>query len=499
MNKTYPINISGIVFYIDEDAFLILEDYLNSLKEHYLKTEDGAEIISDIESRIAELFSQKISTSKQIISKSEVEEVINKLGKVEDFEEDSNSSTKTENKTKDHTFKRSHRKFYRDADDGIVAGVTSGLAHYFGIDVVFVRILFLLLIIGGTVGFWIYIVLWIVSPYARTTAEKLEMKGEPVNLSNMEKKIREEFENVKASFKDQNTSQKIKSFANGLANLITQIILGVLSILKSIFGFSFLLIGVILLSLIASFFIFDSSIISITNEHWVSLPIDEILVHFTNEKQSNILLLSLAGIIIIPIISLIYSGIRLLLAYKTKNKSFGVISFILLLFASIILALSIADIAGEFKVRKTISKTIDIEPNGDIFLQVNDNSLGIDPDKISFSDDENEFIITKTGLFIKVENEIYESTDSLFHLKIKKSSNGKNKQQAKVYLENIDYNIEFRNDTLFLDYYLTIDDKFRAQEIEIQIFKPKGTKINTNMSEFIDNGYYDDFFEEAND
>lgn len=489
MNKTYPINISGIVFYINEDAYSLLENYLNTIKQYYLKTEDGAEIISDIESRIAELFSEKVSSSKQVITKQEVEEIIQKLGRPEDFDENTESG---EPESRKYSSSKPNKKFYRDTDDGILAGVASGLSHYFGIDVIFIRILFIMLIIGGTIGFWVYIILWIVSPEAKSAVEKLEMKGESINLSNLEKKVREEFENVKASFKDKNASQKLNTFVGKVVSLLSQIVLAIFSLLKSIFGFTFLLIGVTLLSVIASFFIFDSTIISITNEHWVSLPIQDVLLHFADEKQSLVLLLSLAGIIIIPVISLIYSGIKLLFGYKTKNKSFGIISFILLLFSAIIFALSIGDLVSEFKVRKAISKTIDTEAQKQMFLKVTDNSLLLDSDKITFSDHDNEVIITSDRIFLKAENEIHESNDSLFHIKVRKASNGTNKQEAKQYLDNINYNVKIKNDTVYLDYYLIIDERFRGQEVEIQIFKPKGSTILTNMEDFMDDSDYED-------
>ncbi len=481
MNKTYPINISGIVFYINEDAYRLLENYLNTIKQYYLKTEDGAEIISDIESRIAELFSEKVSSSKQIITKQEVEEVIQKLGRPEDFdEEESDNEPKFNNPSS-----KPNKKFYRDTDEGVIAGIAAGLSHYFGVDVVFVRILFILLVIGGTIGFWVYLILWIISPEAKSTIEKLEMKGEPVNLSNMEKKIREEFENVKTSFKDKKTSQKVNTFFGKFFSLIKQIILGIFSILKSIFGFSFLLIGVVLLSIIASYFIFDSTIISLVNNQWTRLPIQDILTHFTNEKQSSTLLISLLGIIIIPVVSLTYAGIKLIFRFKFQSKAFGIISFILFLFSAIIFSLSIADIAKEYKVRKSKSYTIDTQQDTQLFIKIKNNGPSLLNDNIFFTDYDNDVIITKEEMFVKIETEIYESTDSVFHIKVKKSSIGKNKQDAKVNIEKINFNIDIQNDSLFLDLYSVTKDKYKGEEVEIQIFRPKDGKILIQKEEFI--------------
>lgn len=489
MNKTHPINISGIIFYINDDAYEILEQYLNELKQHYLKTEDGTEIIADIESRIAELFSEKITESKQVITKSEVERIISILGKLNDIEDEnfefSDSDTNPQSKK---TAK--NRKFYRDANDGILAGVASGLSHYFGIDVIFIRILFILLVLGGTVGFWVYVILWIVSPYARTSAERLEMRGEPVNLSNLEKTIKEEFENVKESFQNKNVAKRVNTFLGRFIHLIFQIIIGVFAALKYIFGSIFLVVGVILISLLTSFFIFDSTIISINNEQWVSLPLQEILVHFISTDQSEIILLSFAGFIGIPIISLIYSGIKLLFGFTIKNKAFGVTTFVLWIFSAIILAIGILNIAKEFQVNKQRAQTINInEVYKQIYIKVNDNSSTLNSDEILFEDNTGEVIITKKQLYIKSEFEVWESKDSLFHIKIKKHALGKNKHDASRNIENISYNIRSLNDTLYLDYYANINNRFRGQEVEIQVFKPKGTIINSNMKDFIEHDY----------
>lgn len=475
MNKTYPINISGIIFYIDEDAFAILDNYLNSLKAHYLKTEDGAEIIQDIESRIAELFSEKVDQSKQVISRLEVDEVIGKLGRVEDIDEDSDEPEhQNSNHSTNGNFKR---KYYRDSDDGMIAGVATGLAHYFGVDVIFIRILFLLLIIGGTLGLWIYAILWIISPAAKTTTEKLEMKGEPINISNLEKKVKEEYENVKNSITNKKPGQKVKYIITKIFSLIAQILKGIFSILKGIFGFTFLVIGVVFLSVIASYFIFDSTLLSLSNNGWFGIPIQEILIHFADEKQSQILLISFFFIIIIPIISLTYQGVKLLFNFKSNNKAFGIIALVLFLFSAIIFGLSLSDIAKKFRSEKSVTNNIGLAHQSSLNVRIIDNSLNIDSDKICFEDHSEEFIITAKQILVKAELEVKESKDSLIHIEFYKTSRGSNKQEAMKQLDRIDYNYEFKNDTLVLDHYLIIEDEFRGQEVEVHISLPENCKI----------------------
>lgn len=194
MRKTVTVNIAGLVFYIDDDAFAALNKYLNSVRSEFKSMEGGNEIYEDIESRIAELFNERLGNNRQVITLKEVEEVIEILGQPGDFFDDSETGS----------FHPPHarptKRLYRDTDNRIVAGVCSGLAAYWSMDPTLVRLVFVILAIFGMAGVLIYLILWLVLPEARTVAQKLEMRGEPVNLSNIGAFFREEFENVKRSF-----------------------------------------------------------------------------------------------------------------------------------------------------------------------------------------------------------------------------------------------------------------------------------------------------------
>ena len=195
MKKTITVNIGSMVFYIDDDAYEILRIYLNSVREEFRTMEGGNEIYEDIETRIAELFNEKLGNNRQVISMQEVEEVIATLGQPEDFS-DTSGKQKTANAPG-----RSGKRMYRDPDNAMIGGVCSGLAAYWRVDPTIVRLIFVILAIFGMAGVLIYLILWILLPEAKTVAQKLEMRGEPVNLSSIGAFFREEFENVKNSFK----------------------------------------------------------------------------------------------------------------------------------------------------------------------------------------------------------------------------------------------------------------------------------------------------------
>ncbi len=190
MKKTVNINLNGISFTLDEDAYQALEEYLNSIKTHFKNKEGGSEIIRDIEARIAELFQQETGAGKQILSIDDVNKVKAQLGKPSDFDD-----TEEEN-THEAGYAGSYKRLYRDPKDRIIGGVCSGLGAYFHIDPVWVRIIFVIATISG-ISPLVYLILWIIMPPARTASERLEMRGEPVNISNIEKIIREEFNGIR--------------------------------------------------------------------------------------------------------------------------------------------------------------------------------------------------------------------------------------------------------------------------------------------------------------
>ena len=190
MNKTTSINLGGFFFHIDEDAYNRLNNYLQAVKRS-LSPEGREEIIKDIENRIAELFQEKLGTNKQVIGLLEVEEIITIMGQPEDYKiEDEQASSSTDN-----TFEYPYnsKKLYRDKDNALVGGVLSGLGHYLGVDPLWLRIIMVILLFGFGTGFFVYIILWILIREAITTTQKLEMKGQPINISNIEKKVKEGF------------------------------------------------------------------------------------------------------------------------------------------------------------------------------------------------------------------------------------------------------------------------------------------------------------------
>jgi len=199
MKKTVSVNLGGFVFNIDEDAYKELQVYLSLIESHFAHDHGRQEIIDDIEARIAELFRAKTGTGKQVINIEDVQEVIKTLGKPEEMGEGESSEYEQE---EPYTASyRTYRRIYRDPDNRIIGGVCSGLAAYWHFDPLILRIIFIVAFLGFGVGLFIYLILWIVIPEAKTVAQKLEMRGEPVTASNIGKAVRDEFNNFRKNMK----------------------------------------------------------------------------------------------------------------------------------------------------------------------------------------------------------------------------------------------------------------------------------------------------------
>ncbi|HEX7492613.1 MAG TPA: PspC domain-containing protein [Bacteroidales bacterium] len=194
MKITVSINLGGYSFNIDEDAYAELKRYLRNLELHFAGEESSAEILSDIETRMAELFRTKLTNYKQVINIEDVNQVISVLGTPEDISDNEGPTAR------DKFSSPGYHRMYRDTDHRAIGGVCAGISAYWNIELWLVRLIFFVLAMMG-IGILIYIILYIVLPEARTTAEKIAMKGNPVNIHNIKDSVKQEFETVRKNMK----------------------------------------------------------------------------------------------------------------------------------------------------------------------------------------------------------------------------------------------------------------------------------------------------------
>lgn len=261
MKKTLTINLANTVYHIDEDAYQILQTYFEKLKAHFSTEQDVDEIMADIEARFSELFNERLRYGMQVITQKEVQETIGIMGNPSDFEsspeekgttpQDNNDDTKDQ---PENTPRRKSKRLYRDIENAYLGGVAAGISQYLNIDVVFVRLFFVLLILLGYGSpFIVYIILWIVIPEARTSAQKLEMRGEEPTIENIKKFVKDNVERVAEKAEKELHKARTRNFFQKAGDGLVEITKAGAKVIMALIGGIFGLLGIaVLLMLIAA-------------------------------------------------------------------------------------------------------------------------------------------------------------------------------------------------------------------------------------------------------
>ncbi|MFD2727245.1 PspC domain-containing protein [Hyunsoonleella rubra] len=520
MNKTVNINLAGIFFHIDEDAYLKLQRYLEAIKRSFTDSQGRSEIIADIEARIAELFSERVKNEKEVIRIKEVDEVIAIMGQPEDYLVD-DEIFEDEPQATSYSHRPS-RKLFRDTDNSYIGGVSSGLAHYFGIDAIWIRLAWILLVAGAGTGVLLYILLWILVPEAKTTAEKIMMTGEPVNISNIEKKIKDGFDSVTETVGDvaknvsdsvSNAAKKvdvkkgannIKSTSRGFFEALGDVIMFLFKVFAKLVGVLLIFIGATtLIALIVAF-------LSVGLSEAVNIPGFDI-VDAANAANTPVWMVSLLLFFAfgIPFFFLFYLGLKILI---NNLKSIGNIAkFSLLgLWLMAVIGLVVVGVkqASEhaFDANITQKEQLNITANDTISVRMvgndrynNSNSDYLHRNPHSFKlvhDDNDEKMIYASDVRLIVRS----TKDSLASLSIEKNAEGSEYKIAKERAEQINYNYVLVGNELQLDAFLTTDfkNKFRDQEVELILYLPEGSTLyadNNTYSFHRNPSYFNDILD----
>ncbi|MCF6295114.1 MAG: PspC domain-containing protein [Flavobacteriaceae bacterium] len=504
MNKTVNINLAGIFFHIDENAYSKLQRYLEAIKRSFTDSQGRSEILLDIEARIAELFNERIKNEKQVISIKEVEEVITIMGQPEDYIVDEEIF---EDEPQPRQSSQSTRKLFRDTDNAYIGGVSSGLGHYFDVDPLWIRLAWVLLFVFGGAGFLIYILLWILMPTAKTTAEKLSMSGKPVNITNIEQKVKEGFSSVKESLDEvadkvkqkdfSKVGDKVQSTSKSFFDALGNIIMFFFKVFAKFIGIILIITGIsTLITLVIAFF--TVGIADVINIPGVDM------VGFFNSSGVPIWLISLLLIfaIGIPFFFLFYLGLKILI---NNLKSIGNIAKYTLtgLWIFSIIALSIIGVREglSYQDKASFIKTDTIESlssNDTIVLRMVQNDFYSNSFRRSY---RFEKIYNKNGEKILMSQSVRlivrSTTDSVVKIKVEKIARGIEYNKAKQRAENIIYNYKVEDNNIMLDNYFTIDrkDKIKNQHVKVTVYLPESSVLyadsNTYNYHSNDSRYFD--------
>lgn len=559
MVRNISINISGIIFHIEEDGYERLKKYLDSINRYFSSFEDSAEILADIESRIAEIFLSKLSEGKQVITAEDVNALISTMGSVSDFRaaeadegagDRAESSDDTGSKTSEErggsayqapkqlvrdekrkilggvcagiahyanvdpvwirllfaltttfygiTFliytilwvampgsydieePADNKKMFRDPEKKVLAGVSGGVAAYFGIDITVVRILFIVFTFLGGIGFMVYIVLWVILPEAHTLTDRMQMQGEPVTLSNIESNIKKGLDLKEGA--DESTLTKILLFPfrviafliTGLAKILTplvEVIRVAIGIVAAAMGVGFIFVVVVSAGAILGLITFPAYW-DMVNTHAFDFPIESI-----REIVPAWVGLTACMVAIIPGILMFLLGFSIIARRNVITQTVGWTLFVLFFAGIGLLSYGGARIALKFRTEATYKSERTFSLDGKTaILKVREPGYD-DGDYNDYAD------------YDRVELRLRGYDGELFKLEEHYEAHGTNRQDALANARMVTYNVTQEDSILVFDPNLRFKDDavFRAQELNLYLYIPYNHPfvMDEEMSRFI--------------
>jgi phage shock protein PspC (stress-responsive transcriptional regulator) len=547
MKKNISINISGIIFHIEEDGYENLRKYLDSINKYFSSFEDSSEIMADIESRIAEIFLTKLNEGKQIVTVDDVNSLITTMGSVSDFkaaEEQTEQATGYDaGKSAQETQKKYSppkqllrdqkrkilggvcsglgsylnvdpvwirllfaltvfaygitfiayiimwivvpgsydldepevsKKMFRDPERKVISGVSGGVASFIGIDIIAVRVLFIIFTIAGGFGFLIYIVLWVVLPEAKTLTDKMQMQGEPVTLSNIESTIKKN--QTLGGNAEETTFTKILllpfRFIGAVLGVIGKILVPVAEVLRVAIGIFIALLGLALVfSIVLTGGILLGIFSGVSFPAWLTPGFNE--VGFPVEIFSNTFpALSIVATVLVgfvPCLFVLLLGISVIAKRVVFGAAVGWVLFVLFFGSLVVVGVTVPKIVYAFKEDGEYKIEDKYQSSGKkLYLKINE--IGLDDYKVTH-----------------LELKGYEGKE----LKLIQTfeAQGSTKQNAIENAKMVDYHVVFSDSTLTFDSNIKFkkDAKFRAQRLNMVLYIPYDFPfvLDKNASRFI--------------
>jgi phage shock protein PspC (stress-responsive transcriptional regulator) len=488
------MNLGGFFFHIDEDAYQKLNRYFDAIRRS-LSNDGRDEIMNDIESRISELFTEKLTNNKQVLGIKEVDDVIAIMGQPEDYKIEEDQPQQTNYSSNYNPIKT--RKLYRDVEGGLIGGVLSGFGYYLGIDKLWLRLIMLVLLFTFGTGVLVYIIFWIIMPEAKTTSEKLDMRGEPINISNIEKKVKEEFENISDKIKNADYDKmgnQVRSGAEKIGSAVESVFPRLFEVFgKVLGGFIVFVAGTTLIGLIVglftigSFQIFDTPFLDYAEAE-----------NFSGIPMWLVILLSILATAI-PFFFLLILGLKLLVKNLRSIGSTAKYTLLGLWILSILIIISFGIKQGTesaFEGRVSEKQTLTLNKTDTLQIKFRYNDLyakGFENENHELVQDEsNKEMIYSNDVTL----EILPTTENTPYIQFEKLADGRSLSDAKKRAEKIKYGYKIEGNQLILDNYILTEvaNKRRNQEVRVYLYLPKGIifKADKSVQEYdgSDNDYF---------
>ena len=522
MKKTIDINMAGQLLHLDEDAYRLLQRYLDALERHLGKTEGSDEILADVEARFAEIFQENMGTARNVVNQKDVEAAIALLGKPEDFAGE--SSWEPEFEASEPADLGRRKRFYRDDDNRVVGGVAGGIAAYFGWDPVLVRVAFIFITLVGMMGIPIYIVLWIVTPKAETRAEKMAMRGEPVTVDNIRRKVEDEFHEVRDRMESQDVHGRVKrgagSFWSWLSGVVGKLIRIGLTLIAACMMLSILAVGV------GIFAVAFGGDMQWQQEAWVSQDIG--LADLANlilpaGYSLDFLLLSALLLILAPITFIVLLNLKVFLGMRWNRPAPKVLMFVsgLASLCGVIMLVVLGartgtefmmdndhdqvarfDLIEDHKEWQLKMKDLQMEGahfefraedvGGSTRITINDEVLNEDDPSNDFEGLELFYLNDERIYLNHVEVDIRQTKELTPYIQVEREAKGPNRRAATYKAGRIDYDLEWSEEGLIeLNNLINFPqkDRYRAQSVDVILYLPVGHSVYLDHStvDYLDN------------
>jgi phage shock protein PspC (stress-responsive transcriptional regulator) len=488
MNKTIIININGIVFHIEEDAYEVLKNYMTDVKRHFMNSDDSLEITTDIENRIAEMFNELLAKdNKQVIVEQDVRSVIEQMGTVEDFE---HAEEDTKASFTGTYYNAATRRLFRDPDDRLVSGVCAGIANYFDVQPVWIRLAFAVTFFFAGSGLILYIILWIVIPKAHSRSDRMAMKGEKLNLQGFKKNFEEEMGSMRNNLSNFHNEARpfvyktrdfigdffyhLGVFFNGAGKILLKLI-GVFILLCCFSMGVFIIVAFVALLGFGSF-----------------APFRELPYSLLRHHHAEYIYTAAFLVAFIPVLAIIMVTLRGIFNSGSVSRSTGSIILVIWLGSIGVLAFNISRIVSDFRSSASFSETVNITPakNNTYYLKLNDL-------KYFTAEDSARLNIKSLQPNIRVTEDPYEYNDfehfqyRNVHLNIEKSdinqpvlvesfrARGSDYDDALINARNTKYIFTQQDTVLKFDYriYPIKNDLWHDEELYITLKMPLNARV----------------------
>jgi phage shock protein PspC (stress-responsive transcriptional regulator) len=488
MNKTIAIELGGLRFHLQQDAYSTLEAYLLAIEAALQADPSSSEIVGDIESRIAELLQERLAGLREVVNDDDVRFIMEAIGEPSDFEdEDAEGGQSKPNP--------GIRRLFRDPDEAMIGGVAAGLSAYFGIDPVWIRGAFVLTTITGGFGIPLYVVLWLIVPMAETRAERLTMRGRPVNFENLRNVVGQEVNQASRRVRrwgrdaGQTTRRGMASAGKGLSEIFAFVLRGIGWFLLISMLILFVVMGTSVLAFLSGYGGLDIAGLHVEAG---SPLVDALALVLPEGVSTNAVRISAVLLLVMPLVVLSMAVIRLLFRPRIRRGFFAAgIAFSLLISigGATFLGVIAARVALEFRAEAKLGQNLPLRASTTGLVSLGMPAIPSRPGDVWFSDDSGPglFLLDQERLaYDAIEVDIEPTNEAHPRLAWEIQASGASRHQARERCLEVDFPVEVSSDstrvTLPEMLSFPVANRFRGQSVQVTLYVPTGNTVDIHAS-----------------